>query len=223
MVSSAITPTRTIAVLIGVAVIAVAGFGVVRSGVFEPDTVQGAIPGPGSSSPSASISASPSPSASPAPTASPKPTTPEQIKAKNIADAKARLVEYYDTTAQVANSGYQGWRQTLVPFWGSFAIRDAMSVAYTQNANAGQYTTGAAEIESADVTSYKGADGGFEEIGLEVCVDFSDVRTFEADGDPVERKAGTPTRFYLDYVMRHHGQNGAWAINAEERHVERAC
>ena len=55
MVSSAITPTRTIAILIGVAVIAVAGFAVVRSGVFEPDAVRGAIPGPGSSSPSASI------------------------------------------------------------------------------------------------------------------------------------------------------------------------
>jgi hypothetical protein len=109
MVSSAITPTRTIAVLIGVAVIAVAGFAVVRSGVLEPETVQGAIPGPGSSSPSASATASESPSAPKPPAASPKPTSPAQIKAKNIADAKARLVEYYETTAQVANNGYKDW------------------------------------------------------------------------------------------------------------------
>lgn len=223
MVSSAITPTRTIAVLIGVAVIAVAGFAVVRSGVFEPDTVQGAIPGPGSSSPSASISASASPSASSSPSSSPKPTTPEQIKAKNIADAKARLVEYYETTAAVANSGYEGWRQTLVPYWGSFALRDAMSVVYTQSAESGQYTTGAASVESTRVTSYTPAEEGFEEVGLEACVDFSEVQTFTSDGDQVERQVGAPTRYYLSYVMRHHGQDGVWAINAEEQHVERAC
>ena len=79
MVSSAITPTRTIAILIGVAVVAVAGFAVVRSGVFEPETVQGAIPGPGSSSPSVSASRSPSASPFPTPTAAPEPTTPAQI------------------------------------------------------------------------------------------------------------------------------------------------
>ncbi len=222
MVSSAITPKRTIAVLIGVAVIAVAAFAVVRSGVFEPETVQGAIPGPGSSSPSASASASPTPSARSA-QPSPSPTTPEQIKAQNIADAKARLDKYYETTARVANNGYDGWRETLVPYWGSFAIRDAMGVAYTRSADAGQYTTGAARVESARATSYTGGEPGYEVVGLEVCADFSEVRTFDAAGDEVERKAGAPTRYYLDYEMRHHGPNGAWAVDAEERHVERAC
>ena len=223
MVSSAITPTRTIAVLIGIAVLAVAGFAVVRSGVFNPGSVQGAIPGPGTTpaSPSASISASKDPSASPS--ASPSPTTPEQIKQKNIADAKARLVEYYETTARVANGSYKGWREQLVPFWGSFALRDAMSTAYTQNAESGVYTTGSAEIESMGVRSYTEAERGYEEVTLEVCVDFSDVRTFTAKGEPVERQAGAPTRYILGYVMRHHGEEGVWAVNGEERHVERAC
>lgn len=223
MVSSAITPTRTIAILIGVAVIAVAGFAVVRSGVFEPEAVQGAIPGPGSSSPSVSASRSPSASLSPTPTAAPEPTTPAQIKAKNIADAKARLVEYYETTAAVANNGYKGWRGQLVPFWGSFALRDAMSGVYTQLAETGQYTTGAATVESTRVEFYTPADEGFEEVGIEACVDFSDIQTFTSEGDEVERQAGAPTRYYLSYVIRHHGQDGAWAINAEEQHVERAC
>jgi hypothetical protein len=225
MVSSAITPTRTIAVLIGVAVIAVAGFAVVRSGVFEPETVQGAIPGPGSSSPSVSPSASESPTAlpSPTPTASPEPTTPAQIKAKNIADAKARLVEYYETTAKVGNNGYEGWRRQLVPFWGSFALRDAMSDVYTLRADSGNYTTGAASVESTRVESYTPAEEGFEEVKLEACVDFAGIHTYTSDGDVVERQAGAPTRYYLSYVIRHHGQDGAWAINAEEQHVERAC
>src|SRR5690606_11779182 len=97
-------------------------FAVVRSGVFNPGSVQGAIPGPGTTpaSPSASISASKDPSASPS--ASPSPTTPEQIKQKNIADAKARLVEYYEATARVANNSYQNWDEKLRPFWGNPAL-----------------------------------------------------------------------------------------------------
>ena len=221
MVSSAITPTRTIAVLIGVAVIAVAGFAVVRSGVFEPETVQGAMPGPGSSSPS--VSASQNPSASPSPTASPKPTTPAQIKAKNIADAKARLVEYYETTALVANNGYQDWKRKLVPFWGSFEIRDAMGASYSESLDAGLYTTGAARIEAARTTDYRAPEPNYERVGFEVCVDFSYVRTFEENGDEVKRQAGAPTRYYLHYEMRHHGIDRGWAIDAEDRQAERAC
>ncbi|MFD7309240.1 hypothetical protein [Promicromonospora sp. NPDC059942] len=221
MVSSAITPKRTIAVLIGVAVIAVAAFAVVRSGVFEPETVQGAIPGPGSSSPSASASASPS--ATPAPEPSASPTTPEQVKAKNIADAKARLVKYYETTAQVANNSYKDWERKLVPFWGSFEIRDSMGVAYAQSLDAGQYTTGVARIESVRPTGYKAPEPDYERVNFEVCVDFSDVQTFEENGAKIERQAGVPTRYYLQYEMRHHGADRGWAIDLEERQVERAC
>jgi hypothetical protein len=221
MVSSAITPTRTIAVLIGVAVIAVAGFAVVRSGVFEPDTVQGAIPGPGSSSPS--ISASESPSSPPPPRASPKPTTPEQIKAKNIADAKARLVEYYETTAQVANNGYQDWEQRLSKFWGHPTIAASLATVYEESAKSGQYTTGAASVESLNVTRYEPDDARFERVTMDVCIDFSDVETFEANGAKIPRSEGVPTRYIFTYVMLHQGVGGVWTVNDEERHVGRAC
>ncbi|GGM12419.1 hypothetical protein ACFQBY_10515 [Promicromonospora citrea] len=223
MVSSAITPTRTIAVLIGIAVLAVAGFALVRSGVLNPGSVQGAIPGPGTSSasPSASISASEDPSTSPS--ASPSPTTPEQIKQKNIADAKARLVEYYEATARVANSGYKDWERSLVPFWGSFEIRDAMGALYSQNLEAGYYTTGAAKIESAQNTGYRAAEAGYERASFEVCVDFSQVKTFEENGTQMQRQAGAPTRYYISYEMRHHGTERGWAIDDEDRQVERAC
>ncbi|WP_129787365.1 hypothetical protein [Promicromonospora panici] len=223
MVSSAITPTRTIAVLIGVAVIAVAGFAVVRSGVFEPETVQGAIPGPGSSSPSASISESVSPSASPSPKASPKPTTPEQIKAKNIADAKARLVEYYETTATVANNGYKDWDTELRPFWGHPALRASLRAVYTESAETGDYTTGAASVETMNVTNYKTSDVGNEEVHLNACVDFGDVRTFAENGEETPRKAGAPTRYTFDYVMRHQGPGSYWTLNEQTPHPEQAC
>lgn len=224
MVSSAITPTRTIAVLIGVAVIAVAGFAVVRSGVFEPETVQGAIPGPGSSSPSASISASASPSAPPSPTASPKPTTPEQIKAKNIADAKARLVEYYETTAAVANNAYKDWNERLDPFWGHPDIWGPLTTSYEDLAAQGQYTTGSATVESMRLVKYAdSAQGGFEEVSLEACIDFSNVRTFAESGDEIQREAGAPKRYIFDYVMAHQGVDSVWTVNEQVPHPERAC
>ncbi|WP_454860640.1 hypothetical protein [Promicromonospora soli] len=223
MVSSAITPTRTIAVLIGVAAIAVAGFAVVRSGVFEPETVQGAIPGPGSSSPSASISESVSPSASPFPKASPNPTTPEQIKAKNIADAKARLVEYYETTAAVANNGYADWESDLLPFWGNPDIWGRTGDAFEQLAVEGKYTTGAAEVVTSKVIEYKPNENGFESVGLEACIDFSGVTNFDKDGDRIDRQEGAPSRYLFSYLIRHQGPNTAWTINVETPHPEQAC
>jgi hypothetical protein len=223
MVSSAITPTRTIAVLIGVAVIAVGGFAVVRSGVFEPETVQGAIPGPGSSSPSASISASASPSAPPAPTASPEPTTPEQIKAKNIADAKARLVEYHETTAAVANGGYQDWDTTLDQFYGNPRIWSSMSGVYAGLEADGQYTTGAATVERLKVTKYTPDEAGFESVNLRACIDFGKVRNFSSDGNAIEREKGAPTRYEFDYLMRHQGPDSIWTVNEQVPHPEQAC
>lgn len=225
MVSSAITPTRTIAVLIGVAVIAVAGFAVVRSGVFEPETVQGAMPGPGSSSPSASVSASRSPSASlsPTPTAAPKPTTPAQIKAKNIADAKARLVEYYETTASVANNGYKDWESRLLPFWGRPQIWQPMSELFEGYRTEGRYTTGAAAVKSMELAEYSDDRSGFEDVALNACVDFSKVTTFDSKGREVQRSEAAPTRYMLSYVMRHQGVEGSWTVHEENPETERAC
>ncbi|MFI2487283.1 hypothetical protein ACH47X_10265 [Promicromonospora kroppenstedtii] len=222
MVSSAITPKRTIAVLIGVAVIAVAAFAVVRSGVLEPETVQGAIPGPGSSAPSASAPASSSPSA-PSAQPSPSPTTPEQIKAQNIADAKARLEKYYETTAQVANNGYKDWDTQLRPFWGHPALRSSLRAAYTESASSGDYTTGAASVESMNVTQYKDSDVGNEEVHLKACVDFGDVQNFSRAGDEIPRAAGAPTRYQFDYVMRHQGPKSYWTVNQQTPHPEQAC
>ncbi|MGW2092382.1 hypothetical protein [Promicromonospora sukumoe] len=223
MVSSAITPTRTIAVLIGVAVIAVGAFAIVRSGVFEPESVQGAIPGPGSSSSSPSASASASEPASAAPTPSASPTTPGQIKAQNIADAKARLVKYYETTAQVANNGYGNWADKLLPFWGNPDIWGPTGDAFEQLANEGRYTTGAAEVLSSEVTGYKPNENGFESVSLEACVNFGAVKNFDANGDLIARQEGAPSRYMFSYLIRHQGPDTAWTINTETPHPEKAC
>lgn len=221
MVSSAITPTRTIAVLIGVAVIAVAGFAVVRSGVLVPETVQGTMPGPGLSSPSAAVSQGIS--AQPSPVAPPDPTTPAQIRAKNIEDAKARLVEYYEMTAAVANNGYEDWDTRLDPFWGHPEVWEPLATSYAELAAQGRYTTGAGRVETMTVTGYKTSNVGNEEVHLIACVDFGRVQNFSQDGRAVARAEGAPTRYQFDYVMRHQGRDSIWTVNEQVPHPEQAC
>jgi hypothetical protein len=160
---------------------------------------------------------------SPTPTASPEPTTPEQIKAKNVADAKARLVAYYETTATVANNGYQDWDTELRPFWGHPALRASLRAVYTESAETGDYTTGAASVETMSVTDYRTSDVGNEEVHLNACIDFGDVRTFAASGEEISRAAGAPTRYQFDYVMRHQGPNSYWTVNEQIPHPEQAC
>jgi hypothetical protein len=191
--------------------------------VFEPGTVQGAIPGPGSSSASASASASESASAPPAPSASPEPTTPEQIKAKNIADAKKRLVEYYETTAVVANNGYQDWESELLPFWGRPQIWQPMSDLFEGYREQGRYTTGAAKLKSVELAAYHDDRSGFEDVSLNVCVNFSGVKNFDSKGRELERSAGAPVQYMLAYVMRHQGTEGSWTVHEEIPETERAC
>lgn len=213
------TPLRVVGVLAGLAVAAAATVGVaylVREGA--PGT--GAIPGPGTGSPSLSPSASPSAvEAGP----SPSPTTPEELKAKNIAEAKARLVEYYATTAEVANAGYVDWEAKLLPFWGHPDIWQPLSARYSQLAEQGFYTTGAASISSIEVTSYLPSETATEEVGVNVCVDFTAVTSYDALGNPIPRDASIPTRYRFVNVIRHQGPDSAWTMNSEVAHPEQPC
>jgi hypothetical protein len=152
-----------------------------------------------------------------------KPTTPGQIRAQNIADAKARLVEYYETTAAVANNGYKDWESKLLPFWGHPNIRSSLRAAYTEYAENGDYTSGAASVESLEVAGYRPDDAGFETVQLRACIDFGQVRNFSKDAEAIPRQAGAPTRYLFDYVMRHQGPGSVWTINQQTPHPEQAC
>jgi hypothetical protein len=152
-----------------------------------------------------------------------KPTTPKQIRAQNIADAKARLVEYYETTAAVANSGYKDWESKLLPFWGNPDIWGPTGDAFEQLANEGRYTTGAAEVVTSKVTQYRPNENQFESVELEACIDFSGVENFDKDGDRIDRQEGAPSRYMFSYLVRHQGPDTAWTINVETPHPERAC
>nr|BFF19762.1 hypothetical protein GCM10025730_32830 [Promicromonospora thailandica] len=132
-------------------------------------------------------------------------------------------MEYYETTAQVANNGYKDWEKRLSKFWGHPDIASSLGSVYEDNANSGQYTTGAAHVEQSQVVRYEPDDDSFERVTLDVCINFSDVKTYEASGSQVPRSAGAPTRYMFTYVMLHQGFDGVWTVNGEERHAGRAC
>ncbi|MDR7383347.1 hypothetical protein [Promicromonospora iranensis] len=132
-------------------------------------------------------------------------------------------MEYYETTAAVANNGYEDWDTKLRPFWGHPALRASLRDVYTESAETGDYTTGAASVESMSVTDYKESDVANEEVHINACVDFGDVQTFAANGQKIPRAEGAPTRYLFDYVMRHQGPDSYWTVNAQSPHPEQAC
>lgn len=228
MSNSFSTPLRVGAVVLGVVALVAIGL-VVAYGPGEGRWIQGAL----GASPAKSGSPSPTPSASPttteagepAPSAtpSPSPSTAAQIKAKNIADAKARLVEYYATTAEVANNGYKDWEKELLPFWGRPQIWRPLSDVFAGYATEGRYTEGEAVVGSMRATGYKAAEQGFEEVSISACIDFSNVATFESDGTRIPRDAAAPLRYKFDYLMAHSGDKGVFKVYDQEPKVGESC
>jgi hypothetical protein len=223
MSNSFSTPLRVGAVVLGVVALVAVGL-VVAYGPGEGRWLQGAL----GASPSRSDSPEPSPSPSspspttagvgePSPSASPSPSTAAQIKAKNIADAKARLVEYYATQAEVANNAYQKWERQLGPFWGTQSSWRAMTAVYERSRVDGIYTEGAARVVSMSANSYTPDETGaeHEEVVLRACIDFSEVKTFDRDSSVIPRDASIPMRYTFDYRLRNQGEANDWALVAE--------
>ncbi|MBO0608281.1 hypothetical protein [Myceligenerans salitolerans] len=227
MSNSFSAPLRVGAVALGLVALVAVGL-VVAYGPGEGRWIQGAL----GASPTRSASPEPSPSVTPtaadteepSPAGSPSPSTAAQIKAKNIADAKASLVEYYAIQAKVANNGYQKWERDLGPFWGTQRAWQAMTSVYEQSRQDGIYTEGAAAVISMQARGYTPAKAGFEEVIVDACVDFSTVKTFDGEGNLIPRDASVPSRYVLTYKMRNQGGKGReWALISEARNQERAC
>ncbi|MBL0887319.1 hypothetical protein [Myceligenerans indicum] len=225
MSNSFSTPLRVGAVVLGVVVVVAAGL-VYAYGPGEGRWVQGAL----GASPTEPDTSEPSPGKSqtasgiePSPSGSPSPSTAAQIKAKNIADAKASLVEYYATVAEVANDSYRDWEDKLGPFWGTRSSWQAITTVYERNRESGIHTEGAAQVVSMTANKYEPYTRGSEEIVLDVCIDFGPVKTFDGDGVRIPRDASVPTRYHFAYGLRHQGVGSKWTLISEERNQEQEC
>ena len=222
MASRIVTPLRVVVAILVALAIAAAALVV----ILGPEDGRWGISGALGASPDRSESPSSEPVSSPttnAGEAEPSESPSLSRKEQNIADAKARLVEYYATTAEVGNDGYEHWQRKLQNFWGTRENRVAQGQAFDTLRKQGAYTEGASVVLSMEVKNYEPYTPGSEEVTLEACVDFTDVKTFDSDGNSVPRDASIPLSYVFTYELRNQGEDNEWALISENPDQEREC
>ncbi|MGC0252670.1 hypothetical protein [Pseudactinotalea sp. Z1748] len=143
------------------------------------------------------------------------PEPPEELSEEdqNIEDARDVLTDYFRVAAEVANDGYETWRERLEPFWGSSPVRQAQESVMLEAQESGQYTEGAVRVVSATATEYTPdtTGGGGEMIRFDVCTDSSDVKVFDGEGNQADQP--DQTRAATDVLMHRQGdEEQRWTI-----------
>ncbi|MEL7975756.1 hypothetical protein AAG589_07810 [Isoptericola sp. F-RaC21] len=158
-------------------------------------------------------------SSSPSPAKSVDPA--EQLKQDNIDDAKATLIDYYETGSEVANNSYEDWDR-LQEYWGNPDVATPLASLYESEKQAGNYTKGATKVISMNVTDYVDdpTDSGAEKVSIRACVDTTGTTAFNKDGS---RSEGGVDRYVNVYTMQHQGVDGPWRISKDEPDMTRTC
>lgn len=222
MASRIVTPLRVVVAILVALAIAAAALVV----ILGPEDGRWGISGALGASPDRSESPSSEPVSSPttnAGEAEPSESPSLSRKEQNIADAKARLVEYYATMSEVANGGYADWERRLGPFWGTPAVRSGKGKVYEQSRNQGISTEGAAVVVSTRTIKYSPYTPGSEEVSFNACIDFSDVKTVDSSDNRIPRDASVPTRYVFTYTLRNQGDGQNWALVSEDPDMEKPC
>lgn len=164
-----------------------------------------------------------SPSASPTPTDLPSPTPEdpaEAAKAKNIAEAEQRYLEYQDITSEYAQKGEN-------PFWdlmsggyiGSAELQESEQSYWEQFTELKLKETGppgSETVEVVEVTKYEGdplkKDVTGQRVYMNVCIDNSGRDVVRPDGTSAVQKGG-PDRVLMKVVMQGQKQEGIWSLD----------
>lgn len=167
---------------------------------------------------SASSSALTSPTASPSPSVSPTPEDPaEAAKAKNIAEAKQRYLEFQEITTAKSKKGQN-------PFWdlmsggylGTSELQEEQRSFWEQYTELKLKQVGEASIKIVEVTKYEGdplqKDVTGQRVHLKVCIDNSGRDVVRPDGTSAVQK-GSPDRVLMTVTMQGQKQDGIWSVN----------
>lgn len=166
---------------------------------------------------SASPSASSTPTDSPSPSASPTPEDPaEAAKAKNIAEAEQRYLEFQNISSKYAKKGEN-------PFWdlmsggyiGSAELQESEQSYWEQFTDLGLKETGHVSIDVVEATRYEGdplkKDVTGQRVRMEVCIDSSDADVVRPDGTSTLQNGGSD-RVLMKVTMQGQ-QGGLWSVN----------
>lgn len=164
--------------------------------------------------------ASPSPVVSKEPTPSPSPTVSEAEARKqaNVEAAEKLVVDYNHDLDEAYHNHLKDWGD-LVDYWGG-DLRVQKIKDYTQDAQKGVYATGERVVAAQKVKDYAG-DEGRETVRLSVCMDYTALTGFDADGTKVD-VSGSPRRYVTEFLVGHQGGQ-SWTIDEIKPLPDEAC
>jgi hypothetical protein len=176
---------------------------------------------------SVSSSASPTPTVSPSPSVSPTPKDPAQAaKAKNVAEAKQRYLEFQEITTANAKKGQSPFSELMRGgYIGSSELQIQQQSFWEQYTDLKLKQIGEASIDVVGVTKYEGdplkKDVTGQRVHLEVCIDNSIKDVVRPDGTSAVQE-GSPDRVLMKIVMQGQKLDGIWSVN-EVTSTKRKC
>ena len=147
---------------------------------------------------------------------SPEPTA-EDTEEQHVAAAKQVIVEQLEASWALGNDGFKDLG-SMARFWGTPQLAESMSAMLLTSYESGRYTEGVGEIVSQTVTAYDGS-GEQAQVRLDVCVDFTGIRNFDASG-PMS-SSGATRMLYMYLVAE--SLDGTWKINEIDQDPSREC
>lgn len=166
---------------------------------------------------SASPAASPTPTASPSSSASPTPEDPAKAaKAKNIAEAKQRYLEFQKITTTNAKKGQSAFGDLMDGgYIGSSELQTEQQSFWEQYTELKLKQVGEAKVKVVAVTKYEGdplqKDVTGHRVHMKVCIDNSGKDVVNPDGTTALRK-DSPDRVLMKIVMQGQKQDGIWSV-----------
>ncbi|MEU2201473.1 hypothetical protein [Isoptericola sp. NPDC019482] len=142
--------------------------------------------------------------------ASPSLSDEEQEKQRVVEEAEEFLAEFQQAEVDAGNDGFTGWPTLANEYWSS-ALAEGFVPVYQEAAAKGQYTTGASELESSEVTDYVAEEPGHEQVAFTSCLDTSSLHLHQKDGSeiplPNERE-----RSVVVHRLVHQGEGNSWRV-----------
>jgi len=142
--------------------------------------------------------------------ASPSLSDDEQEKQQVIEEAEEFLAEFRQVEADAGNDGFTRWPTLANEYWGS-ELAQGMVPAYQEMAGKGQYTTGAPELVSSEVTDYVAAEAGHEQVEIASCLDTSSLHMHKKDGSEIPLPVDAE-RSAVVHRLEHQGEENSWRV-----------
>lgn len=154
----------------------------------------------------------------------------QSYRDQQIAAAEEFILNFYETSNEVRQDGYENWEPRLFPFFtGDEELWQLHSGGFRQDGEAGLSTEGSNEVYSIEATDWEEAPEdaeGFDTVTFDLCIDPRDVVYLNEDGsENEERTSGIPDhRFPTEIEVL--GQPDAelgWSLMTFEADGESSC